>query len=225
MGGFANNAPIVTDGLVFYVDAGNDNSYPGSGTTWSDLVGGNDGTLTNGPTYDSGNGGGIVFDGTNDYIALSEGGLSFPNDSADFTLSVFIKANQGDISSQGVFQQSDGGGTGRTWIGVSADTDRFYSYLGASRLELTSITVSDNTIYNVILKYESGVLHIGYNGTWHQSSTRSIDENCTGDFILGSGKSGSLPMEGNIYTVSIYDKALSSAEVLQNYNALKNRFV
>ena len=49
---------VVTDGLVFYVDAGNGNSYPGSGTTWSDLVGGNDGTLTNGPTYTtSGTGG------------------------------------------------------------------------------------------------------------------------------------------------------------------------
>ena len=68
MGGFANNAPIVTDGLVFYVDAGNSNSYPGSGTTWTDLAGSNDGTLTNGPTFDSGNGGSIVFDGTDDYV-------------------------------------------------------------------------------------------------------------------------------------------------------------
>ena len=54
---------IVTDGLVFYVDSGNDKSYPGTGTTWSDLIGSNDGTLTNGPTYDSANGGSIVFDG------------------------------------------------------------------------------------------------------------------------------------------------------------------
>src|SRR6056300_246225 len=68
MGGFANNAPIVTDGLVFYVDAGNSNSYPGSGGTWTDLVGGNDGTLTNGPTYNSGNGGSIVFDGVDDSV-------------------------------------------------------------------------------------------------------------------------------------------------------------
>ena len=45
MGGFANNAPIVTDGLVFYVDAGNSSSYPGSGTTWSDLIGSDDATL------------------------------------------------------------------------------------------------------------------------------------------------------------------------------------
>ena len=68
MGGFANNAPIVTDGLVFYVDAGNNKSYPGSGTTCTDLVGGNDGTLTNGPTFNSANGGNILFDGSNDRL-------------------------------------------------------------------------------------------------------------------------------------------------------------
>ena len=47
---------IVTDGLVFYVDAANSNSYPGSGTTWTDLIGSNNATLDNGPTYSSSNG-------------------------------------------------------------------------------------------------------------------------------------------------------------------------
>ena len=65
------NPHIVTDGLVLALDAGNTKSYPGSGTTWTDTVGGNTGTLTNGPTYSSGDGGSIVFDGSNDYIQLS----------------------------------------------------------------------------------------------------------------------------------------------------------
>ena len=56
---------IVKDGLVLALDAGNTKSYPGSGTSWSDLSGqGNTGTLTNGPTYSSADGGSIVFDGT-----------------------------------------------------------------------------------------------------------------------------------------------------------------
>jgi hypothetical protein len=64
---------IITDGLVLYLDAANTRSYPGSGTVWSDLSrGGNNGTLRNGPTFNSGNGGSIVFDGVNDYA-------SFPN--------------------------------------------------------------------------------------------------------------------------------------------------
>ena len=65
----ASGPNIVEDGLVLALDAGNTKSYPGSGTTWTDLSGkGNNGTLTNGPTFDSGNGGAIFFDGGNDYV-------------------------------------------------------------------------------------------------------------------------------------------------------------
>ena len=71
MGAFAG-PEIAESGLVLALDAGNLKSYPGSGTTWTDLSGGgNTGTLTNGPTYSSANGGSLVFDGTNDYISLS----------------------------------------------------------------------------------------------------------------------------------------------------------
>ena len=63
---------IVTNGLVFCVDAADTNSYPGSGTTWFDLSGnGNNGTLNNGPTFNSANRGSIVFDGTNDWISVT----------------------------------------------------------------------------------------------------------------------------------------------------------
>ena len=61
---------IVRDGLVLCLDAANPRSYPKSGTTWSDLAGANNGTLTNGPTFDADDKGGIVFDGTNDYVNL-----------------------------------------------------------------------------------------------------------------------------------------------------------
>ena len=64
---------IVTSGLVLALDAADRNSYPGSGTTWTDLSGNaNNGTLTNGPTFNSANGGSIVFDGTNDFEAVLE---------------------------------------------------------------------------------------------------------------------------------------------------------
>jgi uncharacterized delta-60 repeat protein len=70
--GISYNPRIVTDGLVLALDAANPKSYPGSGTTWTDLSGnGNTGTLTNGPTYSSANGGSIAFDGVDDYSALT----------------------------------------------------------------------------------------------------------------------------------------------------------
>ena len=63
---------IIQNGLVLNLDAGASTSYPGSGTTWTDLSGNsNNGTLTNGPTYSSSNGGSIVFDGTDDYVEVT----------------------------------------------------------------------------------------------------------------------------------------------------------
>jgi hypothetical protein len=63
---------IIESGLVLCLDAANKNSYRGSGTTWTDLSGnGNNGTLTNGPTFSAGNQGSIVFDGVDDYVEVS----------------------------------------------------------------------------------------------------------------------------------------------------------
>ena len=61
---------LITTGLVLHLDAGDALSYPGNGNTWNDLSGSNNGTLLNGPTYNSGNGGSIVFDGINDVVSL-----------------------------------------------------------------------------------------------------------------------------------------------------------
>ena len=67
--GLSHSPNIVTDVLVLCLDAANRRSYPGSGNSWLDLSGnGNNGTLTNGPTYSSANGGSLVFDGVDDYV-------------------------------------------------------------------------------------------------------------------------------------------------------------
>ena len=85
---FAYSPKILTDGLVFAVDAANKKSYPGSGTTWTDLAGSNDGTLTNGPTFNSGDGGSIVFDGTDDLV-------DFGNNFGHYTSGSFHSVNFG----------------------------------------------------------------------------------------------------------------------------------
>lgn len=80
---------IVQSGLVLNLDAGVSDSYPGSGTTWSDLSGNaNNGTLTNGPTYNSANGGSIVFDGVDDYGNF---GTVFGNGFGSITVTSWIK--------------------------------------------------------------------------------------------------------------------------------------
>ena len=64
--GISGGPDLIQDGLVLCLDASDKNSYPGSGTTWFDVVGTNNGTLTNGPTFSTS--GAIVFDGADDYI-------------------------------------------------------------------------------------------------------------------------------------------------------------
>ena len=84
---------IIEDGLVLCLDAASKRSYPGTGTVWTDLKGGNNGTLTNGPTFDAGNGGSIVFDGSNDQvIGTNSELLSFGDGSNDspFSLSCWV---------------------------------------------------------------------------------------------------------------------------------------
>ena len=82
--------PIVTDGLVLYLDAANTKSYTGTGTTWYDLTkNGNNGVLTSGPVYNSENGGNITFDGVDDYVNLGN-----PNslDILNFTICAWVKS-------------------------------------------------------------------------------------------------------------------------------------
>jgi len=73
---FLANSPIVLNGLVLWLDAGVSDSYPAVGTIWKDLAGSNNGTLTNGPTFNSANGGSIVFDGSNDYVVTGNSGIT-----------------------------------------------------------------------------------------------------------------------------------------------------
>ena len=89
---------INENGLVLHLDAANNKSYPGSGTTWTDLSGNdNNGTLTNGPTFNASNMGSIALDGTNDYIYRSS--LSNFNSS---TYTVLLWAKFNSMSTYGI---------------------------------------------------------------------------------------------------------------------------
>lgn len=233
---------IVTDGLVFYVDAANDNSYPGTGTTWSDLIEGNDGTLTNGPTYDSANGGSIDFDGTNDFVRVPDSAaLQFGTGS--FTASAWIypvSAVDGRIINtrgRGLGGQYSGyqfrtGESGSNWgfSGCAIDdaSGSIKSYTG-------SYVYPKNSWYYVNMVYNTqndlklyvngsldGTLTVGAYGSISNSLPTAI-----GTSVAFNGVEGTYGQYfgGNISNVSLHNRALTSTEILQNYNALKNRFV
>lgn len=223
---FGPRPSIVTNGLVLHLDAGNPASYPGSGTTWTDLSGnGNNGTLTNGPTFDSANGGSIVFDGTDDYAVTTTNiqGLS------ELTKEVFIKiptytTNQQIILdlSVGIRLEINEGyfnsllGNGSSWI---------YGYDAATSIRPSS-TYSANVYYHVCVTEKSGGFAKMYiNGILNNSlaigsATTPVLQLFIARFSTGTGNE----LAANIPIVRLYNRALSDKEVFQNYYAQKSRF-
>jgi len=109
---FSFSPRIVTDGLVLCLDAANPRSYPGSGTTWSDISRtGTNGTLVNGPTYSSANGGSIVFDGVNDYATtIRVPNMTTSSAEASITYEYWVQPTQNIYS---LFTQTD---NNTTWF-------------------------------------------------------------------------------------------------------------
>ena len=214
---FNYSPKIITDGLVLYLDAANTRSYPGSGTVWSDLSrGGNNGTLTNGPTFNSGNGGSIVFDGSNDYILLPNGILS---GTGNFTVNQWIKSNS---TNYGTTFGNFPSGNLQIIYGIN--------YIGMYLDNSTAYVSSPNSIYtqNIIMitALRSGTTTYFYiNGILQKTgSSSSTIGNTNSTFRIGTNTINSEAFPGNIYNTQIYNRALSAQEIQQNYNATKGRY-
>lgn len=250
MGGFANNAPIVTDGLVFYVDAGNSKSYDGvsGGTTWTDLVGGNNGTLTNmetnpanaGYAYDSGNGGSLVFDGVDDFSNYGNDVFFDFNENDALSIQFWMKSDRNN-EFQAIIGRRETSSPNEGWeVGMGPSSDRsqlfavFNSNVAFSRKSAVSTTFNyvADTWRNVAITYDGSGNASGWSfysdGTSvgqsvSSNSSFSTSVSTTANFCIGGRNSGS--MHGNVAAVKIYNRELSLSEITQNYNALKNRFV
>jgi hypothetical protein len=223
---------IVTDGLVFYVDAANSKSYDGSagGTTWTDLVGDNDGTLTNmetnpanaGYAYDSGNGGSIVFDNTNDY-AQTGTITTFSSFTLDFWVYLGSAIDGNSIISKRVAYQN------QQDFNLFLFTNSNQLSLDVGNTRVSGTNLAGSTLYNIVATYDSsnGAVKVYVNNSININSTIStglITSN-TSDTYIGRLGGSTYYWGGKIFTGKIYNRALSASEITQNYNALKNRFV
>ena len=230
-----SSGPIITSGLVLFLDAGNTSSYPGSGTTWTDLSGnGYNGTLTNGPTYSSSNGGSIVFDGTDDVSSLGNilnMGLN------SWTLSCWVKFNNG-TGLQGIIgKTSYRGYVGRYSFYIEFDNLHAFFQPDVNYSVTTPIApYLDNKFHNLVMTIDrTSMMYFYIDGVsvgtpLNVSGVSSINLNSSTDnFYIGSygsnnGQSPQYFLNGNISQASIYSRALTAVEVLQNYNALRPRF-
>jgi hypothetical protein len=215
--GFYRGPSIIKDGLVLYLDAANTKSYPTTGTTWSDLSGnGNNGTLINGPTFSSENGGSIVFDGGNDIVTTTI--FSGRNPSTDpFTVEAILKS---DTLS----------GT-RMWIDASANgtNQRFYSSLddgGGNPLGIQASAWNDSTPTSTAYIHQTIVMD-GNTARSYRNGVATYTKAYTSYTLPGpiniGGRAG-FPWLGKISNIRIYNRELTASEILQNYNATKSRY-
>ena len=223
---------IVTDGLVFVVDAADKNSYPGSGTTWSDLAGTNNGTLTNGPTFDSGNGGSIVFDGTDDKATSTL--ISNTIFNSTFTVSTWFKLTDTDNTLfPRLFDKADNASTDNGFSAFLYDLDgndtdvALYHKIANNVPRAGTLLFNLNTWYNVTIVFTNSQFKVYVNGgsATTTNHTKSLSDITTSNgFVIANITDSSRPFEGNIAMTSIYNRELTQAENTQNYNALKGRF-
>lgn len=235
---------IITRGLVFEYDAANSKSYPGSGTVWYDLTGrGNTGTLTNGPTYDSNNGGSIVFDGTDDKVVLpsnanslmlgvSNGAsiseitidcwinwTSFPTNTIDEIISWWA-AGSSTVGFLGTSCIANGGGTNtnpaiRFGDGWVSTGVKFTAATDVSKWwNITAVKASANAYI-----YRMGVLE----------ATKGSSMSFTVDKIPAIGcHDGTTQkiefIKAKIANIKIYNRALADSEIKQNFDAVRSRF-
>jgi hypothetical protein len=211
---FANGGSIVNSGLVLALDAADRNSYPGSGTIWRDLTANNNsGILTNGPTFDSANLGSIVFDGVDDYVDCGTPSIGI----GKITVNAWVKITTGLLFQHIVDSLSN------SWHLAMLNDNRPYFWNG-------SVYHSAAPILNIgewyMLTGVQGItMDIYINGVLGQSIASNLNVT-TNNINLGRWQSGTGPRQlyGNIAQASIYNRALSASEVLQNYNATKTRF-
>ena len=225
---------IVVDGLVLSLDAANTKSYVSGSTVWFDLSrSGVNGTLVNGPTFNSANGGSIVFDGVDDRVSRTTN----INTGQNFTVNAWIyptllgttrravAANSYNyINRNGWSFSTAGGGTNNSFF-LSVGNDNAYRVAAANTLSL------NQWVYiSAVCQNGGGSINLYKNGIETSYALTALSTNTLTytypQFNVGFRDSAGTtdPYTGNIANVQIYNRALSATEILQNYNATKSRY-
>lgn len=223
--GISYNTSIVRDGLVLHLDAANTKSYTGSGTVWKDLSGnGNDGTLVNGVGYSADNKGAMVFDGVNDRVSLSAVNSNY------FSAQFWVKYSNFKSGNAGYATISNASSTNNGFMIYQA-TSSPYNRLTAfvctpSITSVASITLlSTNTWYNFTVTYDGSFIKIYLNSALDNSVAKTGFMTPNPVWLnIGRVYYNNSYFAGSISNVQIYNRALSAAEIQQNFNATRGRY-
>jgi hypothetical protein len=211
---------VTTSGLVYYLDAAQTASYPGSGSTWSNLVGsGNAVTLYNSPTYSASGGGSLLFDGTTQY-GRSVSPVNLPN----WTMEAWYYYNGGSTAGNIVIDMFPSsmqyilGSFGGGWL----STGMYSPSANTSAYEATP-----GNWYHVIGTYDGTNLKLYINGAVVYIKAISItpSNGGIGFQIMTQYDTGhSQYLAGNLAILRMYNRGLTTIEVNTNYNAERSRF-
>ena len=231
MGAYAG-PDVVENGLVLALDAGNTKSYPGSGSTWTDLSGnGNNGTFTaaGAPTYDSANGGSLSFDGSDDYVNCGNSSVFNQSGGKSFTITCWALFNSATQNHNPIFNKAALNGTWEYTLGLN--NSRGVSWLTSSngtnwvvRGVGETISLSTWYYYSVGYDFTNQVSFASINGKTIFTSAQTGIYNGSRAFEIGRHNDPTTTMNGRISNLNFYNRALTASEIQQNFNALRGRF-
>lgn len=232
-----NESTMVRSGLIVCLDAGIASSYNGDGTTWTDLSGNNyNATLTNGPSYTRSGGGSIVFDGSNDYAAINVNSWIRSTSSA-YTFSSFFYYNGGTDGGAPysiMTAPNDGNTNDGFWQHINLGgiwywrTEDNVSGEFGGNVEISSGFSNGNWYHlatvvktNSLIFYRNGIQVSSISTTFNWANLRNDH---TAYVYIATGYGEFYYMNGNISNFLMYNRELSSSEILQNYNSHKRRY-
>ena len=230
--GIGYNPRIVTDGLVLCLDAANARSYPGTGTTWTDLKGGNNSTLANSPSFDPNNAGSIVFDGSNQ---MSQASLPSSLGST-FTLECFGRFHNSSRSNYEYFGAIGewNGHTNKNMCSIARIGTQFGNSADHGKLYLNGTAVivdllMDTTDWLHIVVTADGGTPTAYKNGIPYGVANTGAFNVTNIVMTAAFKNINVStygwyLDGQVSCQRVYNRALTADEVRQNYLATKERY-
>lgn len=217
---------IATSGLVLCLDAGNTKSYPGSGTTWYDLSGNNRNFVWNSVSWTNG-----YFE-TASKVATGPASNSFGIDNTTgYTIFFIFQTTTGGANGAFKFKSTSGGIVRGIFCHPGWTNDTIYFDQGGccngdQRISYTNSNVSESSIWNIVgLRSTIGTRAILYNGvSATTTSTAAANINLSSDPVLINPNDEGFNWTGRLSYFAVYNRGISDAEYLNNYNALKGRF-
>ena len=233
MGLLIKSSNIITDGLVLHLDAGNQTSYIGTGTSWKDLSGlGNHGTFNATPTYNIDKLGDFSFNGSTTQVTITDHATLEPS-TGDWTMEAcFQLAN---ITTYPVIlgKFNNGGTSNDVSYSIRGSTNTIFAQIGSGSSYLNSsiYTVSANTWYHVVFVWRNGgtkTIETYINGKLIGTVTHTLTGilNSANNLYIGRYNNGEFArdLSGKIGLIRLYKRALSASEVTTNFNASRTRF-